>query len=78
MQFMARTDWIPDDLRTMIELVLEVPGGGRGLLPPSTRAELRVASILRTIPERSGQIARRKAKGSSCEGPLAFDPAIYF
>lgn len=44
---------------------------------PSARARLRAARIPNTIPERSDQIARRKAKGSAGGRPPAFDPAIY-
>lgn len=44
---------------------------------PSTRTRLRAARIPHTIPERSDQIARRKAKGSAGGRPPAFDPAIY-
>jgi transposase len=43
----------------------------------STRARLRTAKIAHTIPERSDQIARRKAKGSHGGRPPAFDPGIY-
>lgn len=44
---------------------------------PSTRAKLRAAKIPHTIPERSDQIARRKAKGSAGGRPPAFDPSLY-
>ena len=44
---------------------------------PSTRTELRSRRIKHTIPERSDQIARRKAKGSTGGRPPAFDPALY-
>lgn len=44
---------------------------------PSTRSELRSRRIKHTIPERSDQIERRKAKGSAGGRPPAFDPAIY-
>lgn len=44
---------------------------------PSTRTELRSRRIKHTIPERSDQIARRKAKGSTGGRPPAFDPAVY-
>ncbi|WP_397421392.1 IS5 family transposase [Propioniciclava sp. MC1595] len=44
---------------------------------PSTRTELRRRRIKVTIPERSDQIARRKAKGSRGGRPPAFDPTIY-
>lgn len=43
---------------------------------PSTRALLRAKRIPNTIPERSDQIARRKAKGSSGGRPPAFDREI--
>ena len=44
---------------------------------PSTRAHLRAKRIPHTIPERSDQIARRKAKGSSGGRPPAFDTDAY-
>ena len=44
---------------------------------PSTRAELRCRRVKHTIPERSDQIARRKAKGSAGGRPPAFDPGRY-
>lgn len=44
---------------------------------PSTRAELRSRRIKHTIPERSDQIARRKAKGSAGGRPPAFSGRIY-
>jgi transposase len=44
---------------------------------PSTRKHLRALRIPHTIPERSDQIARRKAKGSHGGRPPAFDPDIY-
>ena len=44
---------------------------------PSTRAELRCRRIKHTIPERSDQIARRKAKGSTGGRPPAFDIGVY-
>jgi putative transposase len=43
----------------------------------STRALLRRWRIPHTIPERSDQIARRKAKGSRGGRPPAFDRDIY-
>jgi putative transposase len=43
----------------------------------STRARLRSMKIAHTIPERSDQITRRKAKGSRGGRPPAFDPATY-
>ena len=42
---------------------------------PSTRSELRSRRIRHTIPERSDQIERRKAKGSAGGRPPAFDRA---
>jgi transposase len=44
---------------------------------PSTRAELRRRRIPHTIPERSDQIGRRKAKGSAGGRPPAFDAGTY-
>lgn len=44
---------------------------------PSTRDHLRRKRIKHTIPERSDQIARRRAKGSSGGRPTAFDPELY-
>ena len=44
---------------------------------PSTRRTLRGRRIGHTIPERSDQVARRKAKGSTGGRPPAFDPDIY-
>jgi transposase len=44
---------------------------------PSTRSELRSRRIKHTIPERSDQIARRKAKGSKGGRPPAFSGRIY-
>lgn len=43
----------------------------------STRARLRKMKIKHTIPEKSDQIARRKAKGSAGGRPPAFDPGLY-
>lgn len=43
----------------------------------STRSQLRTMRIKHTIPERSDQIAWRKAKGSAGGRPPAFDPQIY-
>ena len=42
-----------------------------------TRQALRRRRIKATIPEKSDQIARRKAKGSAGGRPPAFDPGIY-
>jgi transposase len=44
---------------------------------PSTRAMLRAEKIAHTIPERSDQIKRRKAKGSAGGRPPAFDDETY-
>ena len=44
---------------------------------PSTRAALRARGIAFTSPERTDQIAHRKAKGSAGGRPAAFDPDIY-
>ncbi len=44
---------------------------------PSTRSALRERRIPHTIPERSDQIARRKAKGSAGGRPPAFDAETY-
>lgn len=44
---------------------------------PSTRRELRRRRVKHTIPERSDQIAARKAKGSAGGRPPAFDAEIY-
>ena len=43
----------------------------------STRARLRQMRIRHTIPEKSDQIAWRKAKGSAGGRPPAFDPDLY-
>lgn len=44
---------------------------------PSTRRALRARRIAFTCPERSDQVARRKAKGPAGGRPPAFDPVIY-
>ena len=44
---------------------------------PSTRAALRARGIAFTSPERTDQIAVRKAKGSTGGRPPAFDRDIY-
>ena len=44
---------------------------------PSTRTFLRGMKIKHTIPERSDQIARRKAKGSKGGRPPGFDSETY-
>jgi transposase len=49
----------------------------RAYAHPSTRAWLRRKKIKATIPEKSDQIARRKAKGSRGGRPPAFDLEIY-
>jgi transposase len=43
----------------------------------STRLALRDARIAHTIPERSDQMARRKAKGPQGGRPPSFDPGVY-
>jgi putative transposase len=44
---------------------------------PSTRTRLRALKIPHTIPERTDQIDRRKAKGSHGGRPPGFDPQLY-
>lgn len=44
---------------------------------PSTRDQLRERKIAHTIPQRSDQISRRKAKGSRGGRPPGFDPEVY-
>lgn len=44
---------------------------------PSTRIALRSKGIRVVIPEKSDQIARRKAKGSAGGRPPMFDAALY-
>jgi transposase len=44
---------------------------------PSTRAALRARGIAFTSPEKTDQIAHRKAKGSAGGRPRAFDAGIY-
>ena len=44
---------------------------------PSTRAALRARGIAFTSPEKTDQIAHRKAKGSAGGRPRAFDAAMY-
>ena len=44
---------------------------------PSTRQALRRRKIAHTIPERSDQVAHRKAKGSKGGRPPGFDPGLY-
>ena len=51
--------------------------GGQGYSRPSTRQYLSGIRIPHMIPERSDQIARRKAKGSHGGRPPKFDPEIY-
>jgi putative transposase len=59
------------------------PGAGFRLLAdkayshPSTRAELRRRRIPHTIPQRSDQRQRRRAKGSKGGRPPSFDSEIY-
>lgn len=43
----------------------------------STRARLREMRIRHTIPEKSDQVAWRKARGSAGGRPPAFDPQTY-
>jgi transposase len=49
----------------------------KGYTYPSTRQALRRRRIAHTIPERSDQIARRKAKGSKGGRPPSFDAETY-
>ena len=49
----------------------------KGYSHPSTRCELRRRRIGHTIPERSDQVRRRKAKGRAGGRPPKFDPALY-
>ncbi len=49
----------------------------QGLLPPITREALRRKGIRVVIPERSDQIAHRKAKGSAGGRPHSFDTQLY-
>ena len=51
--------------------------GDKAYSHPSTRRHLRSLRIPHTIPERSDQIALRKAKGSRGGRPPGFDPEIY-
>lgn len=44
---------------------------------PSTRAALRSRGVAFTCPERSDQVAHRKAKGSAGGRPPSFDQAVY-
>ena len=44
---------------------------------PSTRHSLRKRRISHTIPERSDQVERRKARGSAGGRPPAFDKVLY-
>lgn len=44
---------------------------------PSTRNQLRSRRIPHTIPQRSDQIAQRRAKGSRGGRPPSFDPHTY-
>lgn len=51
--------------------------GDKAYSHDSTRAQLRQMKIAHTIPERSDQIQRRKAKGSKGGRPPAFSGRIY-
>jgi transposase len=51
--------------------------GDKAYSHDSTRVQLRQRKIAHTIPERSDQIARRKAKGSKGGRPPAFSGRIY-
>lgn len=51
--------------------------GDKAYSHDSTRAQLRQRKIAHTIPERSDQIARRKAKGSKGGRPPSFSGRIY-
>jgi putative transposase len=51
--------------------------GDKAYSHPSTRTQLRSRRIKHTIPQRSDQITRRKAKGSTGGRPPAFDAALY-
>jgi putative transposase len=51
--------------------------GDKAYSHPSTRTELRCRRIKHTIPERTDQIGRRKAKGSTGGRPPGFDAALY-
>lgn len=51
--------------------------GDKAYSHPSTREHLRSLKIAHTIPERSDQIERRKAKGSRGGRPPAFDAETY-
>lgn len=51
--------------------------GDKAYSHPSTRSELRSRRIKHTIPERSDQMERRKAKGPDGGRPPAFDAALY-
>lgn len=44
---------------------------------PSTRTALRQQRVKATIPERTDQIAHRKAKSSAGGRPAALDPDLY-
>ena len=51
--------------------------GDKAYSHPSTRCELRSRRIKHTIPERSDQIERRRAKGPDGGRPPAFDAGLY-
>lgn len=62
-----------DGLRITVARVL----ADKAYAHPSTRKALRRKGIKATIPEKSDQIERRKAKGSAGGRPPAFDPDLY-
>lgn len=51
--------------------------GDKAYSHPSTRRKLRALKVPHTIPERSDQIDKRKAKGSAGGRPPAFDKDVY-
>lgn len=73
----------------LADVAVPRPGGGRprscpdrlvadkAYSHPSTRTLLRRRGIPATIPQRSDQIAHRRAKGSAGGRPYAFDEEIY-
>lgn len=66
-------DGLRDGRRLQVERVI----ADKAYAHRPTREALRRRSIKATIPEKSDQIARRKAKGSSGGRPPAFDAGIY-
>lgn len=66
-----------DEFRTTYPGVKIHASADKAYSHPSTRAKLRARKIGRTIPERSDQIERRKAKGSKGGRPPKFDPSLY-